>query len=369
MENDNEIIHEIYNRENRIRPTKNIYFFRKCFLENNKNNISNYILKNTSEQDSNKISIKKSLINEEKTIDFKNLNKSLNKYRNKKSYPINFFTKISQKEIEINKDNNISNEIFNKYPFLNNELFVKQLRKNWEKNNEHKFCLSQYVLNNLKRIVNIKNQIFKKEIENNIDEKRKKEINEKFQKYNKIFNKRKINRELSKSSTNSSKAKGAKTFNEYNNINCNNIKLIKKNSIVQLDFSSFENKDRFYLFDKIKKRNSNNKNNYANNKNKKMTSKLKKYTTVNKENEFSKINNYDINESSDLPIFSNRKSNSFYEESKYSCAGRNSNKGIYPKSISIIHKPINYNLNFIKSRFFKINKFPIIKYISHNAKK
>ena len=106
MENDNEIIHEIYNRENRIRPTKNIYFFRKCFLENNKNNISNYILKNTSEQDSNKISIKKSLINEEKTIDFKNLNKSLNKYRNKKSYPINFFTKISQKEIEINKDNN-----------------------------------------------------------------------------------------------------------------------------------------------------------------------------------------------------------------------------------------------------------------------
>ena len=222
MENDNEIIHEIYNRENRIRPTKNIYFFRKCFLENNKNNISNYILKNTSEQDSNKISIKKSLINEEKTIDFKNLNKSLNKYRNKKSYPINFFTKISQKEIEINKDNNISNEIFNKYPFLNNELFVKQLRKNWEKNNEHKFCLSQYVLNNLKRIVNIKNQIFKKEIENNIDEKRKKELNEKFQKYNKIFNKRKINRELSKSSTNSSKAKGAKTFNEYNNINCNN---------------------------------------------------------------------------------------------------------------------------------------------------
>ena len=78
------------------------------------------------------------------------------------------------------------------------------------------------MLNNLKRIVNIKNQIFKKEIENNIDEKRKKEINEKFQKYNKIFNKRKINRELSKSSTNSSKAKGAKTFNEYNNINCNN---------------------------------------------------------------------------------------------------------------------------------------------------
>ena len=46
MENDNEIIHEIYNSENRIRPTKNIYFFRKCFLENNKNNISNYILKN-----------------------------------------------------------------------------------------------------------------------------------------------------------------------------------------------------------------------------------------------------------------------------------------------------------------------------------
>ena len=373
MENENGIIHEIYNRENRIRPTKNINFIRKCNFENNKNNFSNNLLIYSSEQDSNKNSINKSsvLINNEKIIDLKHLNKSFDKLKNRKSYPLNYFTKISQKEIEINENNNISNEIFNKYHFINNDSFIKQLRKNYEKNNENKYFFSQFVLNHLKELVNDKKIIFKKEIENYIDMKRKKEIKDYIQKYNKIFNARKINRELSISSTNNSKLKRATFFNEYNNINSNTIKLIKKNSIVQLDFSSFVNKDRFYLFDKIKKSNSNNKNNYVNNKNKRMISKLKKYATLNKENDFSKINNYDINESTDLPIFSNKKNNSFYEESKYSVAGHNPNytKGIYPKLVSIIHKPINYNLNFLKARFTKINRLPKIKYFSLNAKK
>ena len=368
MEDGNEIIHEIYNCENRIRPTKNINFFRRCFLENNKNNFSNNILKNSLEQDSNKLSINKSLINDEKNIDFKNLNKSLDKMRNKKSYPINFFTKISQKEIEINENNNnsISNEIFSKYHFLNNDSFIKQLRKSWEKNNENKFCLSQFVLNHLRRIINVKNQIFKKEIENNIDEREKKEKNENFHKYIKIFNK-----EQPKSSKNISKLKRETIINENNIINNKSIKLIRKNSIVQLDFSSFENKDKYYLFDKMKKRNSNNKNKYPNYKNNKMLSKLKKYATVNKENDFSRINNYDINESTDLPILSNRKNNSFYEESKYLYAGENQNsiKGIYPKSVSFMNKPINYNLNFRKPRFFKVNKFPKIKYVYQYSKK
>ena len=160
------------------------------------------------------------------------------------------------------------------------------------------------------------------------------------------------------------------------NINQLIVDLLIKNSIVQLDFSSFDNKDykdRYYLFDKIIKRNSDNKKNYANNKNKKLISTLRKHGPGNKENDISisKINKYDINESIDLPKFAYRKSNSFFEESKYSGAEQNSPKGIYPKSnaINSIHKPIGYNLKFIEAHFFKKKHFPKFKYFSQNEKK
>lgn len=379
MENGDIIIHEISNCENRIKPTKNINFFKKCFLESSKNNSSNNILKNSIEQSSNKISLNKSLILNYKIIDFKNLNESLNKFRNRKNYQIKFFTKMSPKGIEINKNNNISNEFFKKYRFINNDFFIKSKRNNCEENNENNFSLSQFLLNHLKRIIKAKTLIFKQENENISYDNRKKEINKKFFKYAKIINKEKKNREQpEKDNPNSNipKMKESNNFNDSNNISNNNIKLIKKNSIVQLDFSSFDNKDykdRYYLFDKIIKRNSDNKKNYANNKNKKLISKLRKHGPGNKENDISisKINKYDINESIDLPKFAYRKSNSFFEESKYSGAEQNSPKGIYPKSnaINSIHKPIGYNLKFIEAHFFKKKHFPKFKFFSQNEKK
>ena len=191
MENGDIKIHEISNCENRIKPTKNINFFKKCFLESSKNNSSNNILKNSIEQSTNKISFNKSLILNYKIIDFKNLNESLNKFRNRKNYQIKFFTKMSPKGIEINKNNNISNELFNKYRFINNDSFIKSKRNNCEENNENNFSLSQFLLNHLKRIIKAKTLIFKQENENISYDNRKKEINKKFFKYAKIINKEK----------------------------------------------------------------------------------------------------------------------------------------------------------------------------------
>ena len=380
MENENIIVHEIYNCENRIKPTKNINFFKKCFLESSTNNFSNNILKNSIEKNTNKISLNKSLILNYKIIDFKNLSESMDKFRNRKNYQIKFFTKMSPKGIEINKNNNISNELFNKYRFINNDSFIKNKRNNCEENNENNFSLSQFLLNHLKRMIKAKTLIFKKDNENNSYDNRKKEINKKFFKYAKIINKEKKNREQPEkdnSNSNIPKLKESNNLNDSNNIsNNNNIKFIKKNSIVQLDFSFFDNKDykdRYYLFDKIIKRNSDNKKSYVNNKNKKWISKLKKYGTGNKENDtsISKINKYDINESTDLPKFAYRRNNSFFEESKYSGEEQNSPKGIYPKSnaINSIHKPIGYNLKFIKAHFFKKKHFPKFKFFSQNEKK
>ena len=153
-------------------------------------------------------------------------------------------------------------------------------------------------------------------------------------------------------------------------MNMGDIKLMKKDSIVQLDFSSYENKDKFYIPDKIKKRNKNIKKNYISNKNKLFISKLKKFRKKNNENIGSKTNSiiYNINESADLPLFSKRKNNFFLEESNYSNSGQNSFNAIYNKSI-YINKPINFKSNSIKVDNLKNNNLPKIKFIPQIEKK
>ena len=153
-------------------------------------------------------------------------------------------------------------------------------------------------------------------------------------------------------------------------MNMGDIKLMKKDSIVQLDFSSYENKDKFYIPDKIKKRNKNIKKNYISNKNKLFISRLKKFRKKNNENIGSKTNSiiYNINESADLPLFSKRKNNFFLEESNYSNSGQNSFNAKNNKSI-YINKPINFKSNSIKVDNLKNNNLPKIKFIPQIEKK
>lgn len=378
MENETKILHEINKYENnfKILPTKNTNFLKKCFWIKCKNNFSQNILKNSLENADNKNIIEKSLIKNDKIMNLKHLNKSKYKIRNTQYYPIKLSKKLkneSRKEIEKNKKD-VKNDTliskFNKYTFMDNDSWIK-FSKNTYRENDNIFSLNQFAINHINRVIKIHNIIFKKRQEKKSNQPKKREINKKLYKNsNRIFNKEQSENEKSFANFGKYKESNKINDNDNNNMNMDNIKLMKKDSIVQLDFSSYEDKDKFYSPDKIKKRNKNIKKNYISNKNKLFISRLKKYRKKNNENIGSKTNSiiYNINESADLPLFSKRKNNFFLEESNYSNSGQNSFNAKNNKSI-YINKPINFKSNSIKVDNLKNNNLPKIKFIPQIEKK
>jgi hypothetical protein len=322
MENETKILHEINKYENnfKILPTKNTNFLKKCFWIKSKNNFSQNILKNSLENADNKNIIEKSLIKNDKIMNLKHLNKSMYKIRNTQYYPIKLSEKLkneSRKEIEKNKKD-VKNDTliskFNKYTFMDNDSWIN-FSKNTYRENDNIFSLNQFAINHINRVIKIHNIIFKKRQEKKSNQPKKREINKKLYKNsNRIFNKEQSENEKSFANFGKYKESNKINDNDNNNMNMGDIKLMKKDSIVQLDFSSYEDKDKFYSTDKIKKRNKNIKKNYISNKNKLYISKLKKFRKKNNENIGSKTNSiiYNINESADLPLFSKRKNNFFW---------------------------------------------------------
>ena len=379
MENENEI-NEITKseNENKIKPTRNIIFFKNNRKLKIKNFFTNDIIKYSLEQSKENNFLEKSLIKNSSNM---NIIKFNNFVRNNENIKMNNLIKIAKITKEIQKEidkENVKTSIYldkklNIYDFFKHISVINKDKNPLNNSCENSFSFSKFFDNNYKRKpINIKRIFFRPNIPQETKKlKTGKNANNNFK--NNIKYNKEESVKLKLHEFNFSKLQELSFLNKIHNL-YNDIISKKKDSIARINFSTNEFKNK-YLFGKMKK-NKNNINipniNSSNNKFSVLYN-LKSIYEKKKIKDISKLNKiiYNIGDKSNLSKSSKKRNRSFFEETeKFALEKENSSISIYRKIIinNKVKKPINIKLNSLRIPDIKDNPISNINSLENEDK-
>ena len=372
MENENEI-NEITKseNENKIKPTRNIIFFRNDRKLKIKNFFTNDIIKYSLEQSKENNFLEKSLIKNSSNM---NIIKFNNFLRNNENIIMNNPIKLAKITKEIQKEidkENVKTSIYldkklNIYDFFKHISVINKDKNPLNNSCENSFSFSKFFDNNYKRKpINIKRIFFRPNIPQETKKlKTGKNANIKYNKEESV--------KLKLHEFNFSKLQELSILNKIHNLD-NDIISKKKDSIARINFSTNEFKNK-YLFGKMKKNNNINIPIINSNNNKfSVLYKLKSIYEKNKIKDISKLNKiiYNIGDKVNLSKSSKKRNKSFFEETeKFSLEKVNSSISIYRKIIinNKVKKPINIKLNSLRIPNIKDNPISNINSLENEDK-
>ena len=381
MENENEI-NEITKseNENKIKPTRNIIFFRNDRKLKIKNFFTNDIIKYSLEQSKENNFLEKSLIKNSSNM---NIIKFNNFVRNNENIKMNNPIKLAKITKEIQKEidkENVKTSIYldkklNIYDFFKHISVINKDKNPLNNSCENSFSFSKFFDNNYKRKpINIKRIFFRPNIPQETNKlKTGKNANNNFK--NNIKYNKEESVKLKLHEFNFSKLQELSFLNKIHNLD-NDINSTKKDSIARINFSTNEFKNK-YLFGKMKKNNNIKNINIpiinSNNNKFSVLYKLKSIYEKNKRKDISKLNKiiYNIGDKVNLSKSSKKRNKSFFEETeKFPLEKVNSSISIYRKIIinNKVKKPINIKLNSLRIPNIKDNPISNINSLENENK-